>query len=94
MAGNTTTTATARTEVDHKAIVFTAFGHIDRARYLLAMLSDITDSTEEIHLTDEAVLGFKQALLDTVDGLQNAREVLEQIVYTPKKLYRTRAGAD
>ncbi len=94
MDRQTTTTAEARTEESHKAIVLTAFGHIDRARYLLARLSDITDSAEEIHLTDEAVFGFKQALLDTIDGLQDARETLEQIVHAPQKIYRTRAGAD
>ncbi len=94
MARNTTITAGAGAEADYKAIVRTALGHIDRVRCLLAMLSDITASAEEIHMTDEAVFGFKQALLDTVDGLQDARETLERIAYTPPKLDRARAGAD
>ncbi len=94
MAGNSTTTATARAEVDHKAIVLRAFDHIDRTRYALAMLSDLTDGSESIHLTDEAIFGFKQLLFDAVDELHSARETLEQITYAPQKLYREKAGAD
>lgn len=94
MAESTTTTANARTEADHKAIVRTALGRIDRVRYLLALFSDITDDAEEIHLAGEAVYGFKQSLLDAVNGLQDAREALEQVVCTPPKLDRARAEAN
>lgn len=71
----------------------TALERIDRVRCLLAMLSDITDAADEIHMTDEALLGFKQCLLDAVNGLMDAREALGPASCAPVKLDRARTGA-
>ena len=77
----------------HDAGIRTALARIDRVRCLLAMLSDITDEAEGIHMTGEAVIGFKQALLDAVEGLQGAREALEHEAYIPVKLDRARTAS-
>ena len=76
----------------HDAGIRTALERIDRVRCLLAMLSDITDEAEGIHLTGEAVLGFKQALLDAVNGLMDAREALGPASCSPVRLDRARMG--
>ena len=76
----------------HEAGIRTALARIDRVRCLLAMLSDITDEAEGIHLTGEAVLGFKQALLDAVNGLMDAREALGPASCSLVKLDRARTG--
>ena len=94
MAGNTTTTATARTEAEQRASVNEALGHIDRVRCFLALLDDVTDDADGISLTSDAMLGFKQAMIDARDRLLAAREALERIAYAPPKLDRARAGAD
>ena len=83
---------TAMVTAGHEACIRTALARIDRVRCLLAMLSDITDEAEGIHLTGEAVLGFKQALLDAVNGLQDAREALGPASCAPVKLDRTGTG--
>lgn len=83
---------TATATAGHEAGVRTALERIDRVRYLLALLSDITDEADGIHLTGASLFGLKQALLDAVDGLQGAREALEPVVYAPPKLDRARTG--
>ena len=83
---------TATVAAGHDAGIRTALARIDRVRCLLAMLSDITDEAEGIHLTGEAVLGFKQALLDAVNGLMDAREALEPAFCAPVRLDRARTG--
>ena len=94
MAGNSTTTATARAEVDQRASINEALDHIDRARCFLALLDDLTDEAEEVTLASDSMLGFKHAMLETRDRLFAAREALERIVYRAPKLDRARAGAD
>ena len=77
----------------HEDNIRTALERIDRVRCLLAMLSDITDDADEIHMSGEAVLGLKQALIDAVKGLQDAREALGPASCAPVKLDRARTGA-
>ena len=87
MAETAVITAKAQTAND-KGIVAEALGRIDKVRWLLALLDDITDHANEIHLEGDAVTGFKQAMLDARNELQNAREALEQIVYSVPRLSR------
>lgn len=87
MTDNATTTATTQTASD-KGIVSEAIGRIDKVRWLLALLDDVTDHAEEIHLEGDAVIGFKQAMLDARNELQDARESLEQICYSVPRLSR------
>ncbi len=93
MAENTTITAKPSTAND-KGIVAEALGRIDKVRWMLALLDDVTDHAEEIHLEGDAVIGFKQAMLDARNELQGARETLEHIVYSVPRLNRAMAGAD
>lgn len=75
-----------------------ALGSIDRAKLLLALLDDVTDSADEIRLSGDAVMGLKLALRQALDSLRDARETLERISYAPLRLDRTSAmqtaGAD
>ena len=87
MADNATTMATAQTASD-KGIVSEALGCIDKVRWLLALLDDITDNADEIHLERAAVFGLKQAVRDSRNELQNAREALEHICYAVPRLSR------
>ena len=70
----------------HEGSIRAALGSIDRAWFLLALLDGATDSADEIRLTGEALLGFKQAMRDAVASLRKARETLEGVAYTPPKL--------
>ena len=83
---------TATVTAGHDAGIRTALARIDRVRCLLAMLSDITDEAEGVHLTGEAVLGFKQTLIDAVNGLQDAREALGPASCSPVRHDRARTG--
>ena len=87
MAGTAVITAKAQTAND-KGIVAEALGRIDKVRWMLALLDDVTDHAEEIHLEGDAVIGFKQAMLDARNELQNAREALEHICYAVPRLSR------
>ncbi|MBQ1539159.1 MAG: hypothetical protein IIZ58_01385 [Desulfovibrio sp.] len=93
MAGTAVITAKAQTAND-KGIVAEALGRIDKVRWMLALLDDITDYAGEVHLEGDSVIGLKQALLDARNELQEARETLEHIVYSVPRLDRARAGAD
>lgn len=88
MTSNPTTTAPAQTASD-KGIVAEALGRIDKVRWMLALLDDITDYAGEVHLEGDSVIGLKQAMLDARNELQEARETLEKIVYSVPHL-RTR----
>lgn len=87
MAGTTVITAKAQTAND-KGIVAEALGRIDKVRWMLALLDDVTDHAEEIHLEGDAIIGLKQAMLDARNELQNAREALEHICYAVPRLSR------
>ena len=93
MAEHETTSTTAQT-ANGKGSIYEALGHIDKVSWMLALIDDITDHTEEIHLEGDAVLGFKQTMLDARDGLKAARNALEPIVHRVPHLDRARAGAD
>ena len=93
MAEQEATSTTAQT-ANGKGIVSEALNSIDQARWMLALIDDITDHAEEIHLEGDAVIGFKQAMLNARTELQNARATLEQIAYSVPRLDRARAGAD
>lgn len=90
MAGITAQAQTA----NGKGSIYEALGYIDKVNWMLALIDDITDHTEEIHLEGDAVLGFKQTLLDARDGLKAARNALEPIVHRVPHLDRARASAD
>lgn len=92
MAEHEATATTAQTAND-RGTVSGALNSIDQARWMLALIDDITDHTEEIHLEGDAVIGFKQAMLNARTELQNARAKLEQIAYSVPRLDRTRARA-
>lgn len=83
---------------DRDASIRSALGSIDKARLLLALLDDVTDSADEIRLSGDAVMGLKLALRQALDSLRDARETLERISYAPLRLGRTSAmqtaGAD
>ena len=91
MADNATTTATVQTASD-KGIVSEAIGRIDKVRWLLALLDDVTDNADEIHLEGDAIFGFKQAMRDARNELQDAREALEQIAYRAPQLSEVKTG--
>ena len=78
----------ATVKAGHDASIRSALGSIDKARLLLALLDDVTDSADEIRLSGDAVMGLKLALRQALDGLRDARETLGRIAYTPPRLGR------
>lgn len=88
-----TTTATGATEAQ-KHSIHTALGSIDKARFLVALLDDATDHADEIHLEGDGMYGFKHAMLEIRDELQEARKALEEIVYRVPQIGTARGSID
>ncbi len=54
---------------------------ISEANQLLALLDDITDYAEEIHLEGDSVVGFKHSIYTARTKLDDARETLSSIAH-------------
>ena len=83
MTSNPTTTATAQTASDAlNGKIYEALDQLDRTRTLIAFFDHATNHAEELHIDGDGMVGFKWFMLNAVESLQKASEVLHSIVNT------------
>lgn len=81
MTSNPTTTAAAQTaSKDLNGKIYEALDQLDRTRTLISFFDHATNHSEELHIDGDGFAGFKWFMLNAVDSLQKASEVLHSIV--------------